>query len=176
MSNKQALHEFQSRLAARLQSVRATGAMASWLAVEVDELRLLLPLSHAGEIFAWTQPQKVPYTHGWFLGVANLRGGLSGVVDLAAFIAGRPGRRRSDNDLAQCRLVMFNPLLETNCALLVDRLTGLRTMEAFSASASPDAQAPAYFGHVYTDMGGEQWQEINLQTLSQTPGFIAIGV
>ena len=176
MSNKQALHEFQSRLATRLQSVRATGAAASWLAVEVDEMRLLLPLSHAGEIFAWAQPQKVPYTHGWFLGVANLRGGLSGVVDLAAFIAGRPGRRRSDNDLAQCRLVMFNPLLETNCALLVDRLTGLRTMEAFSASAAPDAQAPAYFGHVYTDMGGEQWQEINLQTLSQTPGFIAIGV
>ena len=176
MANKQALHEFQSRLAARLQTVRATGTMASWLAVEVDELRLLFPLSHAGEIFAWTTPQRVPYTHGWFLGVANLRGGLSGVVDLAAFIAGRPGRRRSDNDLAQCRLVMFNPLLETNCALLVDRLTGLRTMEAFSASASPDAQAPAYFGHVYTDMGGEQWQEINLQTLSQTPGFIAIGV
>ena len=55
MANKQALHEFQSRLAARLQTVRATGTMASWLAVEVDELRLLFPLSHAGEIFAWTQ-------------------------------------------------------------------------------------------------------------------------
>lgn len=75
MSNKQALHEFQSRLATRLQTVQATGSMASWLAVEVDERRLLFPLSHAGEIFSWTQPVKVPYTHGWFLGVANLRGG-----------------------------------------------------------------------------------------------------
>lgn len=176
MANKQALHEFQSRLAARLQSVQASGAMASWLAVEVDALRLLFPLSHAGEIFSWTPPQKVPYAHGWFLGVANLRGGLSGVVDLAAFIAGRPARRRSENELSQCRLVMLNPLLETNCALLVDRLTGLRTMDAFSASAAPGEQAPAYFGHVYTDMDGEPWQEINLQTLSQTQDFIAIGI
>ncbi len=160
----------------RLQSARSTGVMASWLAVEVDKLRLLLPLSHAGEIFAWTAPQKVPYTQGWFLGVANLRGGLSGVADLAAFIAGRSPRARSEAELAQCRLVMLNPLLETNCALLVDRLTGLRTLDAFASSESPGAQAPEYFGHLYTDMNGAHWQEINLQTLSQTPGFIAIGI
>ena len=48
MSSKQALREFQSRLAERLQSARTAGVAASWLAVEAGAARLLLPLSHAG--------------------------------------------------------------------------------------------------------------------------------
>ena len=142
MSNKQALREFQSRLAERLQSARTTGVAASWLAVETGDLRLLFPLSHAGEIFSWTDVQRVPYVQPWFMGVANLRGGLSAVIDLAAFVRGDGARRvRSESELAQCRLVALNPLLETNCALLVDRLLGLRTTDALAASAPPDRSA-----------------------------------
>lgn len=43
----------------------------------------------SGEIFPFSSPQPVPCTQDWFLGVANLRGGLFGVVDLASFVAGR---------------------------------------------------------------------------------------
>ena len=176
MSNKQALREFQSRLAERLQSARTTGVAASWLAVETGDLRLLFPLSHAGEIFSWTDVQRVPYVQPWFMGVANLRGGLSAVIDLAAFVRGDGARRvRSESELAQCRLVALNPLLETNCALLVDRLLGLRTTDAFASSAPPDQSAAPYFGHVYTDLEGRQWQELNLQALSQHQDFLGIG-
>ena len=176
MSNKQALREFQSRLAERLQSARTTGVAASWLAVETGDLRLLFPLSHAGEIFSWTDVQRVPYVQPWFMGVANLRGGLSAVIDLAAFVRGDGARRvRSESDLAQCRRVALNPLLETNCALLVDRLLGLRTTDAFASSAPPDQSAAPYFGHVYTDLEGRQWQELNLQALSQHQAFLGIG-
>ena len=176
MSNKQALREFQSRLAERLQSARTTGVAASWLAVETGDLRLLFPLSHAGEIFSWTDVQRVPYVQPWFLGVANLRGGLSAVIDLAAFVRGDGARRvRSESELAQCRLVALNPLLETNCALLVDRLLGLRTTDAFASSAPPDQSAAPYFGHVYTDLEGRQWQELNLQVLSRHQAFLGIG-
>ena len=176
MSNKQALREFQSRLAERLQSARTTGVAASWLAVETGDLRLLFPLSHAGEIFSWTDVQRVPYVQPWFMGVANLRGGLSAVIDLAAFVRGDGARRvRSESELAQCRLVALNPLLETNCALLVDRLLGLRTTDAFASSAPPDPSAASYVGHVYTDLEGRQWQELNLQALSQHQAFLGIG-
>ncbi|MDO5086806.1 MAG: chemotaxis protein CheW [Comamonadaceae bacterium] len=175
MATKQALREFQSRLAERLQSTQAAGAEASWLAVEAGGMRLLFPLNHAGEIFPWTHVQAVPYVQPWFLGVANLRGGLSGVVDLAAFMRGAAAEPRGELALAQCRLVAFNPLLETNCALLVDRLLGLRTMEAFADSAQPAESEPAYFGHLYTDDDGVSWQEINLQALSLTPSFLSIG-
>lgn len=175
MANKQALREFQSRLAQRLQSARSTGAAASWLAVEAGASPLLLPLSHAGEIFSWTDVQTVPYVQPWFMGVANLRGALYGVADLASFLHGRGSRQRGDNELAQCRLVALNPLLDTNCALLVDRLLGLRTMEAFASSVAAEDGAPSYFGHVYTDLQGRSWQELNLQLLSQHQAFLGIG-
>lgn len=176
MANKQALREFQSRLAQRLQSAQTSGVSASWLAVQARNLRLLLPLSHAGEIFSWTDVQKVPYTQPWFMGVANLRGSLSGVVDLAAFITGEADKPRADTALAQCRLVALNPVLEAHCALLVDALLGLRTMDSFAASGPAPEGAQPYFSNVYTDLDGGQWQEVSLQALSRAPGFLSIGV
>lgn len=176
MGTKQALLELQSRLAEKLQSAKTSGVSASWLAVEAGKSRLLFPLTHAGEIFSWTRVQAVPYARSWFLGMANLRGGLCGVVDLEAFISGKDSKPRSELALGQVRLVALNPLLEVNCALLVDRLVGLRTAEAFAASESPAPGAPAYFGHLYRDPEGTEWQEINLQVLSQSAAFLGIGV
>jgi twitching motility protein PilI len=175
MSSKQALREFQSRLEQRLQSVQTTGVAASWLAVEAGSSHLLFPLSHAGEIFSWTGVQKVPYAQPWFMGVANLRGGLYGVVDLAAFLQGQGSRQRTENELAQCHLVALNPLLGVNCVLLVDQLLGLRTPEALASSTAAVDGAPAYFGHIYTDLEGRQWQELNLQLLSQHQTFLGVG-
>ncbi len=175
MATKKALREFQSQLAQRLQSAQAVGVTASWLAVESGQWRLLFPLNHAGEIFAWTDVQRVPYTKPWFVGVANLRGALTSVVDVASFVAGAEvNRRRTDLDLAQCRLVTLNPVLGAGCALLVDRLAGLRTPEAFASSAQNDRPEP-YWGHVYTDLEGQQWREVNLQALSEHPAFLGVG-
>jgi hypothetical protein len=62
------------------------------------------------------------------MGVANLRGGLFGVVDLAGFVIGKASARR-DNPRDEARLVAFNATLDLNCALWVDRLAGLRSLE-----------------------------------------------
>ncbi|WP_295981046.1 chemotaxis protein CheW [uncultured Variovorax sp.] len=176
MANRDALRAFQSRLASRLQAARTTGVAATWLAVEAGEGKYLFPLGHAGEIFPWTPPQPVPYTQPWFLGVANLRGGLYGVVQLSAFATGVPvALAATEATRIQSRLVAFNELLEVNCALLVDRLAGLRGAEAFTASEPPGADAPAWHGHQFIDAAGERWQEVNLQALSQQPQFLSIG-
>lgn len=174
MSTREALRVFQSRLADRLQQARAAGTAASWLAVEAGGLRLLFPLQHAGEIFPWQPLQRVPYTQPWFLGVANLRGGLFGVADIGAFVTGGDVPVRTEVAQLQCRLVALNPLLELNCALVVDRLLGLRNVDAFVASAEPPAGSPPYFGHTYTDAQGGTWQELNLQTLSLQPQFLGV--
>ena len=174
MANREALRELQSRLASRLQAARTEGVAASWLAVESAGNKYLFPLSQSGEIFPWSSAQPVPYTQPWFLGVANLRGGLFGVVDLAGFVAGSAPTQRSDATRAESRLVALNALLEINCALLIDRLSGLRNMEAFASSAKAPEGSPAYFGSGYTDNSGAYWQEINLQTLSQQPQFLSI--
>ncbi len=140
MANRDALRAFQSRLASRLQAARTTGVAATWLAVEAGEGKYLFPLGHAGEIFPWTPPQPVPYTAPWFLGVANLRGGLYGVVQLSAFAGGAPsGPAASEAARIQSRLVALNELLDVNCALLVDRLAGCA---ASRPSRPPSPRAP----------------------------------
>ena len=175
MANREALRELQSRLASRLQAARTEGVQASWLAVESAGQKYLFPLTQSGEIFPYTSPQPVPYTREWFLGVANLRGGLYGVVDLSSFVGGQAPAMRSDATRAESRLVALNALLEVNCALLIDRLAGLRNLDAFSSSSEPPEGSPGYFGSGYTDANGALWQEINLQALSQQPQFLSIG-
>ena len=176
MARREALRELQSRLAERLQGGRAQGAAASWLAVEAGGQGLLLPLGQAGEIFPLGPLLPVPHTQPWFLGVANLRGGLYGVVQLSSFASGEAAAPvLNESTRAQSRLVALNEMLEVNCALLIDRLVGLRGVDAFVASEAPQDASPPWLGHSYTDAAGGRWQEINLQALSQQPQFLSIG-
>jgi twitching motility protein PilI len=176
MANREALRELQSRLASRLQAARTEGVSASWLAVEAAGGKYLFPLSQSGEIFPLSTTQPVPYTHGWFLGVANLRGGLYGIVDLASFISGGTTAARAEPARTDSRLVALSAVLGVNCALLIDKLSGLRGVDGFASSAQPAHDAPAYFGSRYTESNGTDWQEINLQTLSQQSRFLSISV
>ena len=174
MSHRDDLRAFQARLATRLQEARSTGVAAAWLAVEAGADKYLLPLGHAGEIFPWTAPQPVPYTAPWFLGVANFRGGLYGVVDLARLGPGGPRAGGNPAPRASARLVAFNEALEVNAAILIDRLVGLRAADAFKSARAPAADAPPWHSHVFIDGAGGQWQEINLQLLSEQPEFLSI--
>jgi twitching motility protein PilI len=172
--NRQALRDLQTRLAARLQQARTEGVAAGWLAVESAGRSLLLPLAQSGEIFPLATVQTVPYTQNWFLGVANLRGGLFGVVDFASFVTGQMPMRRSDSAREQARLVALNPALEINCAILVDRLSGLRNAADFVSHEGMVGDAPAFFAGTYTDRLGKQWHEINLQAMAGQSDFLTI--
>ena len=175
MAQREALRELQTRLASRLQAARTEGISVQWLAVEAGGGRYLLPLAQAGEIFPWSAVQMAPYTKPWFLGVANLRGNLCGVADLAHFLASDGLGVRDESRLAETRLVTLGPSLGLNCALMVDQLSGLRGADAFVGTAAPPQDAPPYFGPVHTDAAGLRWQAIDLLALSQSPSFLGIG-
>lgn len=180
MAAREALGAFQRRLADRLQSAPtdAGGLRASWLAVEAGGQRYLLPLAQAGEIFPVEGVQAVPYTQPWFLGVASLRGGLYGVVDLAGFLDGRSTSHPMQGPGAEpggdSRLIVLNASLEVQCAVRVDRLMGLRSLDAFSASTHPAQTGPDAFGSCHVDAAGLHWQEINLVALSMQPQFLFV--
>ncbi|MGI9134660.1 MAG: chemotaxis protein CheW, partial [Rhodoferax sp.] len=99
--------------------------------------------------------------------------GLYGVADLATLVSG-VALTQSAAALAECSVVTLNGAMEVNCALLVDRLLGLRGSEAFVSSAPAASGAPSYFGNRFVDATGENWQEINLRTLSLSPQFLNI--
>ena len=170
MANKQALRELQSRLAERLQAARTQPRGQSWLAVECSGRGFLLPLREAGEIFALAPILPVPYSQRWFLGVANLRGHLHGVVDLAGFI----GVKTNEAGREQSRLVGFNPVLDLNCVLLVDRLAGLRGADELAAEALEAGPRPAFVGARLRDASGRLWQELVLTELARDEAFLKI--
>ena len=173
MAQRLALRELQSRLAERLQAAQAHGNDASWLAVRMAQQGYLLPLAQAGEIFPLGVVRHVPYTKSWFRGVTSLRGGLFGVVDFAEFISGA-AVSRSELVLAQASVVTLAPVLDVNCALLVDGLAGLRKSDAFRTSERAGAADAAYWGTTWIDAQGERWREVNLLALSQMPEFLHI--
>jgi len=170
MANKQALRELQTRLADRLQAARTQVRGQSWLAVECSGRGFLLPLREAGEIFALAPILPVPYSHRWFLGVANLRGHLHGVVDLAGFL----GVKAVELGRDQSRLVGFNPTLDINCVLLVDRLSGLRSAEELTVEPADAVARPAFVGARLRDASGRVWQELVLSALAGDDTFLKI--
>jgi twitching motility protein PilI len=174
MANREALRDLQSRLASRLQAARGEGSVqASWLAVEAAGHKYLFPLTQSGEIFPFTTTQSVPYTHSWFLGVANLRGGLHGVVDLAGFL-GLKSQAANEFAREQLRLIAFNPVLEINCAMLVDKLSGLRSREQLEEDADEGRPKPGFVGGRYRDSNGRVWQELRLAALAGDESFLKI--
>ena len=173
MANREALRQLQTRLAERLQAARTETRATSWLAVECAGHGLLVPLASAGEIFPAGALMPVPHTQPWFLGVANLRGGLHGVVDLAAFLGLRAPIAR-DAMREQARLLAFNPSLGAQTAVLVDRLAGLRSGTQLSAEP-PDGQTrPRFATQIWRDADGRCWQELDLAELARHEHYLAI--
>jgi len=174
MANKEALRELQSRLAERLKAARSQARSVSWLAVECSGRGFLLPLQEAGEIFAPTAIVPVAHARPWFLGVANLRGGLHGVVDLAGFLGVKSGDRAGEAARERAQLVAFNAGLEINCALWVDRLAGLRSAEQLAAEPDSEPSRPSFVGGRFRDATGRLWQELRLSELAHHDAFLKI--
>jgi twitching motility protein PilI len=174
MANREALRELHARLAERLQSAQSSDGPAAWLAVECEGQGLLFPLATAGEIFPVPALQPVPHTLPWFLGVANLRGRLHGVADLAAFLGLRTALRGADAAREQARVLAFNPALGSHCALWIDRLAGLRNATQLQPEAPADTPRPAFAPQAWRDDSGRRWQEIDLAALANHPQFLGI--
>ena len=164
------LREFQAQLVERMQAAR-TGAhvQSSQLGVMIGAERWLLNLQEAGEIVSIGTITRVPLTHPWFLGLANIRGNLVSVVDLAQFQGHAPSVIDKES-----RIVAFSPSLGFNSALLVSRVLGLRNVAEMTAHERP-AGSVAWSTQRYVDRDAQAWQEINLATIIQDPEFLQVG-
>ena len=158
-------------MAADTPRVAAHTGAASWLAVVCGGQGLLFPLQGAGEIFPLPELLPVPHTRAWFAGVANLRGSLHGVVDLAAFLGLPPAAAPAAEPP---RLLALNPALGSHCALLLDSLAGLRGAAQMNPEPLDAAPRPAFALGRWRDGAGRVWQELDLAALAADPAFLDI--
>ena len=195
MARKQALRDLQTRLAERMLEARTQTRGRAWLAVECGRHGFLIPLQEAGEIFSAASLVPLPYAQPWCLGVANLRGQLHAVADLGAFLGLHAPLQAGQALRDQAQLLAFNPNLEINAALLVDRLAGLRNEAQMApaevplqagqvhadkthgeAEASPAAapRRPTFAGEQLRDADGRLWQALSLSALARHAAFLRV--
>ena len=174
MANKEALRELQTRLASLLQAAKTRPRARGWLAVECAGQGLLLPLAQAGEIFPLRVLLKLPHAKPWLSGVAQLRGDLYSVIDLAAFLGLRPVQ--ADVAAGTGQLVMLAPALHVNAALRVDRLAGLRGEDQLERQPDPTGVRPAFAAAQWKDAQGGLWQELDLGALAVDGAFLDVMV
>jgi twitching motility protein PilI len=167
------LRAFQRELATRLAAKTAAQVEQSRLGVACAGENWLIRLADAGEVVTVPQLAGVPLTKPWYLGIANIRGNLYGIIDFAGFL-GRPVEAVGPG--AQTRLVLFGPRVgELRAGLVVQRVLGLRNLAELSRS-DPPTGAPAWYGARWTGASGEAWQEIDLAQLAQDAAFLQVGL
>jgi twitching motility protein PilI len=168
------LRAFQQELATRLAAKTAAQVEQSRLGIACAGEQWLIRLADAGEVTAVPQTAGVPLTKPWYLGVANIRGNLYGVIDFAGFL-GHPLEPVVPGT-SQTRLVLFGPRVgELRAGLVVHRVLGLRNLAELSKS-EPPAGAPEWYGARWTETGGAVWQEIDLARLAQDTAFLQVGL
>jgi twitching motility protein PilI len=165
------LRSFQQELASRLASKTAAQVESSRLGVAAAGTTWLIRLPDAAEVIAVPPIVPVPLTKAWFLGLANIRGNLHGVVDFAAFLGASAPPVSSAT-----RLVLLARGAEggDSAGIVVERVLGLRNLAQFEPLAV-DAQAPAWQVARWQDGEGRAWQEIDLALLARDPAFLQVG-
>jgi twitching motility protein PilI len=167
------LRDFQSRLAQRIRDAGSAAATHPRLAIRVGDLNVLMELSETGEIVSVPGITKVPRTLPWYLGLANIRGSLVGIVDMSVMFGGRPTPIEQTS-----RAVLLAAPLGVNAAILATRVLGLRNVDDFAATG-PTSAADDLGGFArahYRDPAGVNWTEISLQMLAQNESFLQIGM
>lgn len=165
------LRQYQEQLLERMQAARTSkGIAAHQLGVEIGGVRYLLELLDAGEIVPVPALAAVPLTQPWYLGLANVRGNLVGVVDLARFLgqdeaAPGAGSASAPTSPGAPRLVTFGPALGFPCALLVGRVYGLR----HAADMRPE-------GGRLVDADGQEWTPLALSALARDERFLQVAL
>lgn len=169
MAKHISLREFQQALAAKLAEAGAETAPHARLGVQAGARLWLIRLDEAGEVSPLPAVTPVPLTRQWFLGLANIRGNLAGVVDFAGF-TGEPPAERSP----ECRLVLVAERFGAHSGLLVARMMGLRNIHQLKAEEG-GAERPWIRG-VFRDPEGRRWYELDIGVLVAHGDFLQVGL
>lgn len=168
MAKTSNLREFQEAILLRLKEVATQGSAvsSSRLGVTVGAKRLLINLNDVREVIPVPPVQSVPLTQPWFLGVANIRGNLYNITDLAQFL-GMPPTSKSTNT----RILLLNSEITTQAALVIGSLVGLRSIESMKPKQSSTDEV--FFNkQTYEDAEGNEWLEVDVEMLVRDKDFI----
>lgn len=169
MAKTSNLRDFQEAILLRLKEATSKeGAVStSRLGVNVGSKKILINLNEVSEVLPVPPMQSVPLTQPWFLGVANVRGNLYNITDLAQFMGLPPTPKSSNN-----RIVLINSDTTTQAAIVIDSLVGLRSVDSMKQKAKTKNKNTFFSKNSYFDNDKNEWLELDVQALVQDKVFI----
>ncbi len=168
MSKQSQLREYQTSILARLENAKKAGAEspAGYLGVVIGGKNVLVNLQEISETLPIMDIHPVPLVKPWFLGVANVRGVLYAINDLAQLI---------ENTFTQvsssARLLLISESVTTNVAFLVDKLIGLRKLEDMQLGEVKSEESICLKAQTYQDDEKHVWYLLDCDKLVQSKDF-----
>lgn len=164
MSKRLSLREFQKSILDRIQQKEVVGDRASTLGIQLGQDFWLVEMHDVGEVLPMPPLTPVPLTQPWYRGVANVRGNLYGITDLAAFMG-----QSETPSVGQGRVLLVAQKFAFNVGFLVTRVLGLRDSRSWQYEEK-DGEAH------YKDEQGQMWRKLDVTQLLQQPDFLQIGI
>ena len=172
MTHRTSLREFQEQLSRRIAQAASVAREAVRLCVLAGADGWMVELPDVGEVAAVPELTPVPRTQPWFRGIANVRGALFSVVDLAAFLGHEPAALLHQDS----KLLLIGQRYRTNAAILVDRVLGLRKLTEFSPDpVSTGSASSPWEGEAYLDADGRRWRHLEVAALLSAEDFLRVG-
>ena len=167
------LRQYQVQLLERMQAAKnGVTETGRELGVRIGGRLCLLDLTQISEIVPLQPVTPVPLARDWYLGLVNIRGNLTGVIDMARY----QDQAAGETPPAERRLITFAPALGFNCALLAERVLGLRKLSDMEAAEASSDGAPLWRNQQFRDGEGQAWIRIDLAQLVRESRFSQVGL
>ena len=140
------------------------GDKASTLGVLIAGKHWLVDMADISEVLPVPPLTRVPLCKKWFRGIANIRGNLYSIADIAAY----QHKGEVVGDSAN-RVLIVAERHAFNAAILVDRALGLRDTKKWQQSTQ-DGQIE------YQDVQGVLWRKLDITDLLNQNEFLQVGI
>ena len=146
------------------------GPAGEWSGVtfSMGDLRLACDSDRIQEILSFPQATPVPGAKPWILGLANVRGALLTIVDLAWFLTGKRSK------LTVRSRLLSSQLNQAPVGLLIDEVFGQRHFLDEDATGA-EFEEDSAFKWLITNkhkVGAETWHELDLDQLFASQEFL----
>ena len=150
----------------------AKAVVDDWIGIgfAINEMALLAKMDDVSEILPPPETIRVPGVTHWVKGLANIRGNLMPVLDMNAFLHGKPTPIRKES-----RVLIINKM-GVVAALLVDEVFGLRRFkpeEHQSESQQQSGQIRDYLAGSFADQI-RSWDVFSVEKLTRAEQFLRV--
>ena len=170
MAKGSRLREYQTSILARLEDAKKPGAaaQAGYLGVVIGSKNVLVNLQEISETLPILHIHRVPVVKPWFLGVANVRGVLYAINDLAQML-----EYTFTPISSEARLLLMNEAITSNVAIVVNKMIGLRKLDEMRLREELADESICLKAQTYEDQDNRVWYMLDCDKLVRSKEFAA---